>query len=262
MNRRPLFILSVIVLLSSLGIRTVCAEATLQQTDVSYTASRPVIYDGPMGMIDFTVTATLECVVTYNCSATGVLPPSSTCHLNATPKSATLTVEYHIERPIGSDIDGSQSIPLPVEELSGLLGDSPPIVIPIDTIGTITIVIHGHLVGNLTLDIGSADPTSVEWSTWTPQDTVVSASVSTVNLTMATTYQVSFTVTVSIPPFDPVSRDSTVDQVAGEPSHECVIPEFSSLLILPIFMTAILLAVIVYRKKTDKSQELKSPHRN
>ena len=41
-----------------------------------------------------------------------------------------------------------------------------------------------------------------------------------------------------------------------------IIPEFPSLIILPLFMTATLLAVIVYSKKTDKSQKLQCPHRN
>jgi len=46
------------------------------------------------------------------------------------------------------------------------------------------------------------------------------------------------------------------------PAYIAVIPEFPSLIILPIFIMATILAVIVYRKKTDKSQELQDPHKN
>ena len=41
-----------------------------------------------------------------------------------------------------------------------------------------------------------------------------------------------------------------------------VIPEFPSFLILPLFMIATLLAVIIYNKKRHKSQELQQPHRS
>jgi len=256
MNKKVVFFVSLFLFLSYLGVRTAFAYVLLTSENVSYTALVNVSHSGGLGQISFDVTVALECSVAYNCSTDGVFPPSSNCHLNVTPNSATLSIDYHIERPIGSDLDGSESIPLPVEELSGLLGDSPPIEIPIDSVGTITIIIHGKLLGeNITVTPqGSAAPTSLEWLTWAPEDTVVSATVSPVTLKIDTAYEVSFTVTVEILGFDVASKDSTLRQFAGNPSPTFVIPEFPSLLILPSFMIITLLAVIVYRRKHSQNK--------
>lgn len=251
MSGRKLSLLCLIMLLSPLGIRTAIADVSLASPDVSYKVSYPVSHTGSLGQISFDVNATLECITTYNCSVDGVLPPSSTCHLNVTPKYGTLTVIYHIHRPIQADIDGSKSVALP-QGGQELLGDSPPITYLIDSIGNITIIIHGHLSGNVSVNTGSVNPTSLEWSTWTPQDTVVSASVNTVTLTLQTAYKVSFTVTVSILGFDVASEDSTLKTAPGNPFSEFVVPEFPSLIILPLFVITTLLAVYI-RTKIPKS---------
>lgn len=175
------------------------------------------------------MTVTIELEVTYTCSVDGVLLGASTCHLNVAPHSGTLTVDYHIEPPIGPDLVGSKSIPLPLKGRE-LLGDPPPILILIDSIGTITIVIHGRLLADLTPDVGSIKPSSLEWSTWETQDTVVSADVENVLLTMETNYSVSFTVTVSVGDFESPSKNIPVKQFPGNPSAEFVIPEFPTLI--------------------------------
>lgn len=216
-----------VLLLMTSSIGTALADESLK---VSYTASRSVSHTAPIGQGSFDMTVTIELEVTYTCSVDGVLPSASTCHLNAAPHSGTLTVDYHIEPPIGPDLVGSKSIPLP-QGGQELLGDPPPISIPIDSAGDIIIVIHGRLLADLTTDLGSTNPSSLEWSTWETQDAVVSADVESVLLTMETNYSVSFTVTVSVGGFESPSKNIPVQQFPGNPTAEFVIPEFSILIV-------------------------------
>lgn len=210
-----------VLLLMTSGISTALADESFK---VSYTGSRSVSYTDPFGPGSFDVTVTLELEVVYICSADGSLPGASTCHLNVAPDSATLTIDYDINPPIGPGLDGSKSIPLP-QGGEELLGDSPPIIIPIDSVD-ITIVVHGSLLADLTTDVGSANPSSLEWSTWEPQEIVVSADAENVTLTMDTEYSVSVTVTVSVGGFEPPSKTTPVKQFPGNPLGEFVIPEF------------------------------------
>lgn len=46
------------------------------------------------------------------------------------------------------------------------------------------------------------------------------------------------------------------------PAYIVIIPEFPLFLLLPIFVTATLLTVIVYSKETNKTKKLQEPHRN
>lgn len=224
------------------------ADVSLASTDVSYTASRRVSHTGSLGQIDFDVNATVQCNTNYSCSTDGVLPPSSTCHLNVAPKSGTLTVVYHIHRPILRDIDGSKSIPLPLGGQE-LLGDSPPIAIPIDSYGTITIVIHGRLSASLSVENGSVNPNSLEWSRWGTNDTVVSSSMNKVTLTLDTVYKIYFTVSVSISGFDVARRDSDPGQFSGSPSPAFVVSEYPSFIVPPLFLAVTLVTVIIYGRK-------------
>ena len=157
MNGKFVLALALIILASSLCIKETFAGVSV---NVSYTASRNVDYTGSLTQISFSITATLNCEVTYNSVIEG-----STCHLNATPSSAQLKIDYHITRRILTDIDGTNTTQLPPQLLSGLIGDSPPILIPIaNGAGTITIIIHGKLIGqNLAVTPqGSANPNTVQ----------------------------------------------------------------------------------------------------
>ena len=236
--------------LFSASIGRAFADVSLALTDVSYTASRNVSYTGPLGQVSFDVNVTLQCITTYSTTTDGVLPPSSTCRLNVAPKSGNLTVDYHIVRPIRADIDGSKSIPLP-QGGRELLGDSPPIPIPIDSYGTITIVIHGRLSASLSVENGSVNPNPLEWSSWGTNDTVVSASMNKVTLTLNTTYNVYVTVSVSISGFNVASKDSDPRQFSGSPSPTFVVPEYPEFIILPLFLAAILLIAIVHKRKEN-----------
>ena len=215
-------VLFILILVTSV-INVAHADESLT---VSYEVSRDVNYAGPLGW-SWDVTVTLECEAIYSCSVDEAQPGTSTCHLNVAPHSGTLTIDYDIRRSVLPPSIDSKSIPLP-QGGQELLGDSPPISIPIDELGTITIVIHGQLSGDLSADIGSANPTSLEWSTWETKDTVVSADAETVLLTMDTKYSVSFTVTVSVLTFDVVSKDIPLEQVSGNPSADFAVPVGSS----------------------------------
>lgn len=249
MDKRIMFVLTVLIL-TMIPISSALAD---ESVIVSYTASRHVPYDGPIGMIDFDVNVTVEYEVTYDFSVDGDLP-TSTCHLQATPNSGTLTLDYHIDRPIGKDLDGSKSIPMSGENL---LGDSEPIAIPVGgDIGNVTIIIHAHLFANLNPDTGSATPNSLEWSTWGTQDTVISADTETVLLTMETEYKVFFTVTVSIHGFDVASRDSTIKGFPGTPSAEFLIPEFPNW-IAYIIVIGVTSSVVLFKKlhRTNRAKK-------
>jgi hypothetical protein len=249
MNRIRIFVISFAILIIFIP-GTAFADTFLASSTVTYTATREFNYAGPIGAMDFDINMTLQCETTYINTTDGALPPTSACHLNVTPSSASLTADYHFNRP---SKDGSKTVPLSLNELSGLLGDSPPIPIPIGDppVGTITVVLHGRLMAqNLTVTPqGSANPTSLSWSNWTPQDTVIAANSSPVTLQMDTAYELSFTITVSILPFPDVTRDSPSKQYSGNPSPTFVVAEFPSFLVLPLFTVTTLLAVIVYRRK-------------
>jgi len=200
-----------------------------ESLEVSYTASRSISYTAPIGPGSFDVTVTLVLKVIYTCSVDGVLPGASTCHVNVAPYSGTLAVEYHIESPIGPNLDGSESIPL-LQGGRELLGDSPPIIIPVDSTADIAILIHGCLLADFSTNAGSINPQSLQWSTWETQDTVVSASTENVLLTMETEYSVSFTVTVTVGSFEFPSQNIPVERFPGDPRASFAIPEFPTLI--------------------------------
>jgi len=220
-------ILKVLALL--LMASTINVAFANESLEVSYTASRNVSYTALIGPGSFDVTVTLVLEAIYTSSVDGTLPGASTCHMNVAPYSGTLTVGYHIKPPIGPDLDGSKSIPLP-QGGQELLGDSPPIIIPIDSTVDVTILIHGCLLADFTTNVGSINPHSLQWSTWETQDTLVSASTKNVLLTMETKYSVSFTVTLTVGSFEFPSQNIPVEQFPGDPSAKFVIPEFPTLI--------------------------------
>jgi len=247
-------LLSIFVLLYALSIRTAFGDMPLESTRVSYVVSSSVSYNGPLEQISFDVDVTLQCETTYNGSVYGEFPSPNEhepaiCHLEVAPYSGILTVDYHIDRPALPDLGGSKSIPLPLRG-QYILGDSPSIIIPItvDTtpVGTIIIVIHGHLFGDISLN--STHHVSLEWSTWETQELTILSNAPTVLLTMGTTYKVYFTVTVSVGTFDVVTVDSPTKDISGDPSIEYVIPEFPSL-IAWLSVIGILTAMILLGSK-------------
>jgi len=244
MNRKLVFALGITILLSSLGVGTVFADCKTH-CFVSYTASRSVSRSS--GGYSYFVTVTVFGVTNYTCSVDGDLPPTATCHWDVTPNGGSLSVDYRIKRPILPDIVGSRTILLPYEGQE-LLNDL-AIEIPIGSTATITITLHGHLFGDLTPSIGSVNPDQLEWSTWGTQDTVVSADNDTVDLTMVTIYSVYFTVCVSVGIVEIGCADSSIAEVVGIPIIDCIVPEFPSMLIMPLFMITASLAAIVYKRK-------------
>lgn len=149
-------------------------------------------------------------------------------------------------------MDGFQSIPLPFGGQE-LLDDSLPIIIPIPLppeppVGTITIVIHGHLFGELNPVPGTADPTSLEWSTWGSEDTVIMAEVETVDLTMETAYNVYFTVTVSVGTFPLANKDThPAAEFPGDPPVIFVIPEFLSQMFFIMSIIATIFIIVIHK---------------
>jgi hypothetical protein len=251
MKNKILIVTSLVILLSFMLVKTALADMSSASSAVSYSAFQSVSYTGPIAQMSFAVNVTLDCGVAYSCLAEGSLPPSSPCHLNVTPSYAQLTIDYHVERYQEPNLDGIKQLTLSIGQLSGLVGDSQPFNFSIDSAGNITIIIRGTLIAqNLTVTPqGSANPNTVQWSTWTPQDTLVSSINSSATLKMDTKYAVSFSVLVSMVGFTSIRTDSTVEQFLGNVSPAFVIPEFPSTLIITLFMIATLLTVIAHRRK-------------
>jgi hypothetical protein len=250
MMRKFALVLSLIVLLPASSIAIAFGDIPLASTNVTYTVSGTASYDGrSIGQIGFDVNITLEFEANYTYLVDGDFPGSALCYLGVSPYSGTLTVNYQIYRPTMPDLNGSRLILMP-QGGQELLGDSPPIAIPIDSSGTIETVIHGHLSGILSLD--SRSPTSLEWSTWDIKIINITSNAP-IALLVTTQYAVSFNVTVSMNDFDAVAENVPQKEVSGNPP-EFVIPEIPSLIILPLFMMATLLAVTVYKRKRGVRQ--------
>jgi hypothetical protein len=256
MKRKQVIVIGLVALLSLLCVKTAVANVSLASAGVAYTAFESVSYLGPLVQISYDVNATLECTVTYSCTTDGSLPPSSTCHLNVTPTSAQLTLRYNIVRHLLPNLNGTKQLTLSISQLSGIIGASSPINVPIGTDGNVTITIQGTLLGqNLTATPqGSANPNSVQWSAWTPQDTLLSSVNSQATLDMDTVYQVSFIVVVYMVGFDSVRTDSSVGQFAGNTSPSFLIPELPSTLITPVFMAITLLTAAFYARRRNRAQ--------
>lgn len=245
MIRKQILVLS-LVLLFVLVVRIAFADVPLTSTYVSYEASDSVSYYGSPEMVAFDINVRLECEANYTYLVDGDFPGTAVCYIGTEPFSGTMSVDYFIHCPMMSDSDGHESIPLP-QGGQELIGDSPPIGIPVDSaVGTIEIIIHGLLLGVLSLDSKNSNA-SMQWSTWNVKNITITANAPSI-LSLSTKYNVSFTVNVAITGFDVVSVNTTGIEVLGDP-YEFVIPEFSSFLILPMFMIATLLAVIAYKRK-------------
>jgi len=252
MRRGFIFVLSLIVFLSSLSIRSVFAGIWAVPCTVSYSvSSNHVTYVGSSRSFD--VNFTLQGQLNYSCSVVGILPPNATCTWGVTSKSASL--EY------SCDIWDNHTNPTVHTVGSGmfvlthgeLLNPTPKNIV-VDSYNNMemTVIIHGRLIGDISLDHGSANPSQLEWSTWGTNETVVSANVDTVNVNMSTTYRTYFTVNASIGAWQSPAVDSDITQAAGSPYVDTVIPESLSLLILPLLFTATAVATIVYKKETAR----------
>jgi len=246
---RRVFVLMTIFF-STILINSVSCEIFLSANDVSYVISNSAVYSGVL--VNFNVTTALRFQATYNLTTEGMLPSNTVCHLEASQKDGTLNTTYHIE-VLGSPTDGSWSMPLPQ-----VLGDSPAYPIPVGSVGTMTITVHGYLKANVTLDTGSANPSQLTWTSWGTQNTTVTASVNNVILTLETAYNVYFTVTFSASGIPLISQNSTETQDVGTPNPQFPIAEFSTYHFLPLLMVTTLLIVAVSLRQKKRYCHSKS----
>lgn len=230
------------------------------QTIVSYTRVTGDIFPA---LTDIDVSVTAVGSVKFTCSDGTVLPSNSTEYsISAVADSATLSVNYDIDRPLIHK-SGSRSKSLTHPEW--LLGDSPPISINIpDTPITITVIIHGHLTGHVTVfGNGSATPLDITWSTWKTINLTVSATASAQNgqileIETATEYVVYFTVKVEIGLIDLFERNSPSKGVSGTPIIQSsieVIPDFPSFVWLLVFLLTTMVGVLINRKRYRFSRD-------
>jgi hypothetical protein len=259
MNGKCIFVISLVTLFVVFGARASSAATFGEPQMVMYTASRTASHTGSWLQIGFDVNATVECSSTWTCSGDGFQPPSQNYSLTVHPNQATLTVDYTIIRPGGSDITGTETVNLTAIS-AYVLSDSPDIHIPV-SLGEITITLHSHMIvkNPHVSPSGGAYPYTLGWSYWgEPISMNVSSTSSSVVLTMDTYYQLYLSsVTVSILGFSKASESSTSSSsVLGTPNPISfaipTIAEFSTSLIVPFAMIATLLAAVTLNRKHAK----------
>jgi len=185
------------------------------ETTVSYNVATDDIFPELTGIDAY---VTLDCSAVFNSSDGTILLNNSTKYLiTAKPGSGTLTVNYEVNRPLLKK-SGSPSVPI---NATWLLGDSPPITVYDDGTVKITVIIHGHLNGQvITVGNGSATPSSVTWSNWETKDITLSANANaqngqTIQIQTATKYVVYFTVKVELIGIQSFTQDSPTKEVLG-----------------------------------------------
>jgi len=246
-KKRILFVFAMLLL--SLAVP---AGRAFSETTVSYYVATDDVFPA---LTDINASVTFDCSAVFNSSDGAVLPNNSMNYsIAAKPGSGTLTVNYTVDRPLLKR-SGSPSVPI---NPTWLLGDSPPITVYDDGTIKITVVIHGHLNGQVTAaGNGSATPSSVTWSTWETIDITVSANANaqngqTIQMQTATKYVVYFTVKVELIGIEAFTQDSPTEEVSGSPavqSEILVVPEFSAwALLLLTFLTLSIVITIVNRK--------------
>jgi len=245
-----------VMLLLLFMVPTVMAPS---ETTVSYYVATDDVFPA---LTDINASVTLDCSAVFNSSDGTILPNNSTKYsITTKPGSGTLTVNYTVDRPLLKK-SGSPSVPI---NPTWLLGDSPPITVYDDGIIKITVIIHGHLNGQVTaVGNGSATPSDVTWSTWETIDITVSANANaqngqTIQIQTATKYVVYFTVKVELIGIEAFTQDSPTKEVPGSPTVQSdisVVPEFSTWpLLLLTFLTLSTVIIIANRKSRARKQD-------
>jgi hypothetical protein len=257
-KKRIVFICAMLLL--SLAVP---AGRASSETTVSYYVATSDVFPA---LTDINASVTLDCSAVFNSSGGTILPNNSTKYsITAKPGSGTLTVNYTVDRPLLKK-SGSPSVPI---NPTWLLGDSPPITVYDDGIIKITVIIHGHLNGQVTaIGNGSATPSSITWSTWETIDVTVSANANaqngqTIQIQTATQYVAYFTVKVELVGIDAFTRDSPTKEVSGScpiQSDILVIPEFStwSMLLLTILVLSMIIVLARRKFRIIRKRELLS----
>jgi len=242
---------------------TVATGTASSETTVSYHVTTNDVFPA---LTDINASVTLDCSAVFNSSDGTILPNNSTNYLiTAKPGSGTLTVNYTVDRPLLKK-SGSPSVPI---NSTWLLGDSPPITVYDDGIIKITVIVHGHLNGQVTaVGNGSAAPSSITWSTWETKEITVSTTANaqngqTIQINTTTEYVVYFTVKVELIGIEAFTQDSPTEEVSGSPpiqSDILVIPEFSawSMLLLTFLILSIIIVLASRRFRIIRKRELLS----
>jgi hypothetical protein len=245
-----------VMLLLLFMVPTVMAPS---ETTVSYNVATGDVFPTSTNV---NASVMLNCSAVFNSSYTTVSPNNSTQYLiTAKPGSGTLTVNYTINRPSLTK-SGSPSVSI---NSTWLLGDSPPIRVYNDGILEITVIIHGHLTGQVSaVGNGSATPSNITWSTWKTINVTASANANaqngqTIQIQTATKYVAYFTVTVELIGIEAFAQNSSIEEVSGSPlvqSNVSVIPEFSTLPML--LLTFLVLSIIIVLAKRFRITKNKS----
>jgi hypothetical protein len=257
-KKRIVFVFAMLLLLLA-----VPAGMASSETTVSYYVATDDVFPA---LTDIDASVTLGCSAVFNCSDGTVLPNNSTKYsITAKPGSGTLTVNYTVDRPLLKK-SGSPSVPI---NPTWLLGDSPPITVYDDGTIKITVIIHGHLNGQVTaIGNGSATPSVVMWSSWETIKINVSAYANaengqTIQMQTATKYVVYFTVKVELIGIASFTQDSMTREVSGSPlvcSDIFVVPEFSAWQLLLLIFLSLSIIIIISNRKSSQENKMGCPN--
>jgi hypothetical protein len=248
-----------VMLLLLFMVPTVMAPS---ETTVSYHVATGDVFPA---LTNVNASVMLNCSAVFNSSDGTVLPNNSTQYqITAKPGSGTLTVNYTINQPRLTK-SGSPSVSI---NSTWLLGDSPPIPVYNDGTLEITVIIHGHLNGQVSAaGNGSATPSNITWSTWKTINITATANANaqngqTIQIQTATKYVAYFTVTVELIGIQAFTQNSSTEEVSGSPlvqSGISVIPEFSTWpMLLLTFLVLSIIIVLAKRFRITRKRELLS----
>lgn len=199
------------------------AAIASSETTISYFVATDDVFPA---LTDIDASVTLNCSAVFDSSDGTVFPNNSTNYpIAAKPGSGILTVNYKVDRPLLKK-SGSPSVSV---NATWLLGDSAPITVYDDGTIKITVIMHGHLNGQVVaLGNGSATPQSVTWSTWETKDITVTANANaqngqTIQVQTVTKYVAYFTVKVELIGISSFTQDSPTKEVSGSSPIQNVI---------------------------------------
>lgn len=189
---------------------------------VSYTATFNSIWSDGSGLNSFNITTTLNFTAQFNCTTEG-----ETCQIDASQGTENLTVDYRV-KILGLETDGSNL----VYQGPTIVGDFPDFPIPPES-PIFKISVHGHIIGEPILDMGTANPSTLVWTSWGTRNTNVTAQSTVVMLN--TTYSYYMTITL----VGLITQNTTTNDVQGTPTPTFTIPEFPTALTLIIALSLV-----------------------
>lgn len=215
------------MVITLLIFHSLARDASASPSTVSYTATNNLSWNDGIGFHSFNITTTFDFTAQFNCTTEDKM-----CQIDASQGTENLTVDYIFE-DLDTEFKGSYLF----YQGPTIVGDSPDFPI-LPNASAFKISVHGHMIGEPILDAGTANPSTLVWTSWGIRNTNVTAQ-STV-LMLNTTYSYYMTITwVGV-----ITFNSTTNDVQGTPNPTFAVPEFPALsLTIALSLVSVLIAV-------------------